>query len=108
MRTPIPVARANAILLDVVPVHRVIPDVLTSVVRKAPLTPEKVAFAWRMAVGARVDSATQIELREGTLHVLAREVAWQREVEQSAGVIRSRMAALLGPDVIRFIRVSAP
>ena len=85
-----------------------IPDVLTSVVRKAPLTPEKVAFAWRMAVGERVDKATSVELRDGVLHVLARETAWQQEVERSAGMIRSRMAALLGPDVVRFIKIATP
>ena len=106
MRTQGRVARANAILLGVVPVHQVIHDVLTSVVRKAPLTPEKVAFAWRMAVGARVDSATKVELREGTLRVVAREAGWRQEIERSAGMIRSRMAALLGPDVVRFITIS--
>lgn len=81
---------------------------MTSVVRKAPLTPEKVAFAWRMAVGARVDSATQIDLRNGTLHVLATQAGWLSEVEHSAPIIRSRMAAFLGPDVVRFIKVATP
>lgn len=84
-----------------------LPAVVASVVRKAPLTPEKVAFAWRMAVGARVDGATTIALRNGTLHVHATEAGWLREVEHSAPVIRSRMATLLGPDVIRFIKVAA-
>lgn len=88
-----------------IPVHQVIPDVLTSVVRRAPLTPEKVAFAWRMAVGERVDKATTVELRDGVLHVLARETGWRQEVERSAGMIRSRMAALLGPEAVRFIRI---
>lgn len=88
-----------------VPVHQVIPDVLTSVVRKAPLTPEKVAFAWRMAVGERVDKATRVELRDGVLHVLAKETGWRQEVERSAAMIRSRMSTLLGPDVVRFIKI---
>jgi len=106
MRMLIPVPRANAILLDVVPVHQVLPEVLTSVVRRAPLTPEKIAFAWRMAVGAKVDGATKIDLHDGVLRVLARETAWRREVERSQAVIRSRLAALLGPDVVRSIKVA--
>ncbi len=104
---PGPVRAPNAILLGVVPVHQILPDVVTSVVRKAPLTPQKVAFAWRMAVGARVAGATQIDLRSGTLHVRATEAGWLREVEHSAAMIRSRMGAFLGPDVIRFIKVAA-
>ena len=91
-----------------VPVHQVLPDVVTSVVRKAPLTPEKVAFAWRMAVGPRVDGATHVELRDGTLHVRATQAGWLSEVEHSAAVIRSRMEALLGPGVLRFIKVATP
>jgi hypothetical protein len=86
----------------------VLPDVVTSVVRKAPLTPEKVAFAWRMAVGARVDGATQVELRNGTLHVRATQAGWLSEIEHSAAVIRSRMEVLLGPGVLRFIKVATP
>ena len=81
---------------------------MASVVRKAPLTPEKVAFAWRMAVGARVDGATQIELRNGTLHVRATQAGWLSEIEHSAAIIRSRMEVLLGPGVLRFIKVAAP
>ncbi len=81
---------------------------MTSVVRKAPLTPEKVAFAWRMAVGARVDGATQVELRNGTLFVTATQAGWLSEIEHSAAMIRSRMEALLGPGVPRFIKVATP
>ena len=41
-------------------VQRVLPDTLSEIVRRQPLTPAKVDFAWRTAVGpalARVSSA---------------------------------------------------
>jgi hypothetical protein len=42
----------------VIKANQVIPGVVAEVVRKAPLTDEKVAFAWRLAVGAAVAKAT--------------------------------------------------
>ena len=80
------------------------PGVLADILRKAPLTPEKVAFAWRSAVGPAVDKATSIDLRHGILYVTAPDASWQREVERSAGLIRSRLTAILG-DVVRSIDV---
>lgn len=81
------------------------PAALAEILRKAPLTPEKVAFAWRSAVGAAMDKATSIELRNGVLYVRARDASWQREVERSAGLIRSRLAAVLGT-AVRSIEVT--
>jgi hypothetical protein len=34
-----------------VPAQRILPDVLALMIRRQPLTPEKVAFAWRIAAG---------------------------------------------------------
>jgi hypothetical protein len=39
------------------------------------------------------------------LYVRARDAAWRRELERSAGIVRQRMIALLGSDAIREIRV---
>jgi hypothetical protein len=90
------------------PVHRFMPEALAAILRKAPLNDEKVAFAWRAAVGVAVDKVTSIELRDGVLRVRARDAAWKREVERSAGVIRARLDALLGPQVVRYIDVTVP
>jgi hypothetical protein len=90
----------------VIPVNLVMPEALAAVLRHAPLTPEKVAFSWRTAVGAAVDKVTTIELRDGVLRVRARDASWQREVERSAALIRSRLDALLGPGVVRYIDVA--
>ncbi len=86
-------------------VQRIIPDSLASVLRRAPLTPEKVAFAWRAAVGPAINKVTTVELRGRVLHVRAKDASWQREVERSMGIVRSRMEALLGNAVIGDIRV---
>ena len=81
------------------------PGALQAVLRNAPLTQEKVAFAWRVTVGPAVDRATAIELRDCVLHVRAKDPAWRREVERAAGGIRVRLRELLGPGVVRDISV---
>jgi len=78
---------------------------LAEVLRKAPLSAEKVAFAWRTAVGPAVDRVTTIELKGRVLHVRTKDAAWQREVERSAALIRTRLAVLLGDDVVRGLDV---
>jgi len=90
-----------------IPVRQFMPAVLADVLRHAPLTPEKVAFAWRSAVGPSVAQATAVELREGVLRVEAKDATWQREIERSAAVIRARLDALLGRAVVRYIDVTA-
>jgi hypothetical protein len=82
------------------------PDALADVLRRAPLTPEKVAFSWRTAVGSAVDKVTAVELRDGVLYVRARDAAWQREIGRSAALIRSRLDSLLGERVVRRIEVA--
>jgi hypothetical protein len=89
----------------VIPVNRVMPGALAVVLRHAPLTPEKVAFAWRTTVGPAVDRVTSVELRGAVLQVRTRDAAWQREIEHSAGLIRVRLGALLGQDVVRGLDV---
>jgi hypothetical protein len=81
------------------------PAALAAVLRRAPLTPEKVAFAWRTAVGPAVDRVTTIELKGRVLNVRAKDAAWQREVERSAALIRTRLAVLLGDDIVRGLDV---
>jgi hypothetical protein len=82
------------------------PEALAAVLRRAPLTPEKVAFSWRTAVGPAVDKVTSVELRHGVLRVRAKDAVWQREIERSAALIRSRLDSLLGQGVVRYIEVA--
>jgi hypothetical protein len=92
----------------VVPVNTFMPAALAEVLRKAPLTPEKVAFAWRQAVGPAVERATEVALDGHILKVRVQSAQWQREVERSAGVIRARLDTLLGAGVVRGLDVTAP
>ena len=87
------------------PVNQSMPAALAAILRRAPLNDDKVAFAWRTAVGPALDKATSIELRNGVLLVRARDDVWRREVERSAAVVRSRLDSLLGKGIVRTIQV---
>ena len=92
--------------MEWVPVRRILPDALIELLRRAPLSSEKIAFAWRTAVGPSLDRATTIELTGHVLRVHAKDAAWRREVERSRGLIRARLDAMLGPGVIERLEVS--
>lgn len=93
----------------VIRADRVIPAVLTQVIRKAPLTPEKVTFAWSAAVGPALQRVTSVRLDgDGVLHVTAINGHWAVEVKRASRVVLARLAAWLGPDVARSIRISSP
>jgi hypothetical protein len=100
------VSRKRLYGVRMIPVNQLVPRALAEILRKAPLSEEKVRFAWRSAVGPVVDKATAIELRGGVLVVGVKDATWQREIERSAGVIRARLDALLGAGVVRYIEVT--
>jgi predicted nucleic acid-binding Zn ribbon protein len=86
----------------VVPAHKAIPAVLAEVLRKAPLCPEKVEFAWRAAVGPAMARVTHVTLgSDGVLHVTSREAHWNTEVKRSSKLILARLEALLGAGVVK-------
>lgn len=87
-----------------VPAQRVLPGIVAEIVRKAPLSPEKVEFAWRMAVGPAVARVTTVRLDdEGTLRITAADPNWAREVKRSSRLITARLESFLGPNVIQRI-----
>jgi hypothetical protein len=81
------------------------PSALTRLLRPTPLTPDKVAFAWRVAVGTAMAHAATVEYGNGVLRVRARDEAWQGEVERSLPLVRARLDALLGNDAIERVDV---
>jgi predicted nucleic acid-binding Zn ribbon protein len=88
---------ASALLASLLPV----------LLDRAPLTPDKVAFAWRTVVGTAMARSTRVELlASGTLLVRTDDVNWRREVERAAAVVLPRMRALLGADVVRRITLA--
>jgi hypothetical protein len=88
----------------VIKANQVLPGVVAEVVRKAPLSDAKVAFAWRLAVGPALDKATTVRLgANGTLYVAAESKAWLDSIRASVGLIRSRLAHYLGDDAVKRI-----
>jgi predicted nucleic acid-binding Zn ribbon protein len=84
------------------PASRLLSRVLPSLMARAPLTPEKVEFAWRTVVGPAMARATRVQLGEnGTLLVRAADANWRREVEGAFPMILPRIRALLGEATVR-------
>lgn len=77
---------------------------------RQPLSAAKVVFAWRVAAGPALGRAADATWEPsgagGTLRLAARGRTWQRELERAVPLIKDRLAFLLGPDVVRAIRVT--
>ena len=89
------------------PLQQAVPSVLAEVLAAAPLSPGKVAFAWKAVVGTAVERATEVRLQDGVLVVEPASRQWARELARSRAVILARMQRLLGPDAIKSITVRA-
>ena len=90
-----------------VPVQRLAAGGVAELLRHQPLSPGKVAFAWRVSVGPQIGRVTEVTLAAtGRLHVRATDPRWRREIERSRPLILSRLENLLGRDVVRGISVS--
>ena len=87
------------------PLSHALPGALAELLRETPLSPGKVSFAWRAAVGPAMERVTSVRLEGCTLVVDAAGAQWAREVSRSAGVILRRVQTLLGPDVVAGISV---
>jgi predicted nucleic acid-binding Zn ribbon protein len=89
-----------------VPLFDIVPDALAALLRHGPLSPGKLAFAWRVAVGPAIDRITTVELgADGVVKVTAPDAHWQREIRRSSAIIATRLEALLGPNVITRLSV---
>jgi hypothetical protein len=89
-----------------IPVNAFLPGAVAEIIRKAPMSQEKVEFAWRTAVGPSVDRVTKVRLTGYILQVHASDAAWRREIEHSAALIRNRLESLLGPGIVRGLNVT--
>ncbi len=82
------------------------PRAIGTLLRGQPLTPAKVRFAWHASVGASMGRATSVYLRtDGTLTVVTSSEHWRRETLRSVGVIKRRLAELLGKNVVKQVAV---
>ena len=85
---------------------RVLPAVLAAAIRQAPLTPEKIAFAWRQTGGATIARATTVALTGGVLTVTCLDPQWAREVHRIRHELLRQLERWLGPDVVTRIDVA--
>jgi hypothetical protein len=88
--------------------QQTLPGALAELLRDTPLSPGKVGFAWRAAVGPAVGKATTVRLEGGQLLVDAASLTWAREVERSTPAILVRLRTLLGADAPTSIKVREP
>jgi len=79
--------------------------VLAEVLARQPMTPGKLSFAWRAAVGPALARATTADLRDGRIVIRASSDAWKREIERSRPVILERLRALLGRAAVRGLEI---
>lgn len=87
------------------PLKQAMPRAVAELVRSAPLSPGKVDFAWRMAVGPTVQRNTSVRLEGGLLLVDAASRQWSDEVCRSSRVIIARLQTMLGPAAVDRIEV---
>jgi predicted nucleic acid-binding Zn ribbon protein len=69
------------------------------------MSPGKVDFAWKAAVGPAIERVTHVHLERGVLIVEASSIQWAREVTRSAPLILPRLQTLLGREAVSSIIV---
>ena len=86
------------------PVQTLATGAVVQILRRQPLSPGKVGFAWRVAVGPQIGRITEVRLSDdGALTVRAPDPRWRREIERSRALVLSRLETLLGRDVVKRI-----
>ncbi len=88
------------------PLQHAVPAVLADILRRVPLCPEKVSFAWRNAVGPAFARVSAVRLTEdGVIEVQCADEHWRREIRRSTPLIKQRLAALLGDEIVKSVRI---
>ena len=92
------------------PVQSLMSSAVARLVRPAPLSPEKVAFAWRAAVGPAVSRVTRVRLGGllGVLEVVVDDDRFGDELARSEPLVLSRLQNLLGDDAVTAIDLKRP
>ena len=91
------------------PVQSLMSSAVASRVRPAPLSPEKVLFAWRSAVGPAGSRVTRVRLTgPGALEVVVDDDRFGDELARSAAIVLSRLQALLGAEAVSRLELHRP
>jgi Dna[CI] antecedent, DciA len=87
------------------PLSHAIPGALTEILRAAPLSEGKVAFAWRTAVGPALERVTNVKLEQHVLIVETASPQWSCEIMRSSAIILRRLQTFLGANTVEKIEV---
>jgi predicted nucleic acid-binding Zn ribbon protein len=87
------------------PIAAALPETVRRLLRQGEMSQGKLEFAWGTAVGPAIERATSVRLSDGIIEVKAADPAWRRELRHSQPMILRRLQDLLGPDVVRTVRV---
>ncbi len=82
------------------------PGVVRTLLAQAPMSEGKFGFAWRVAVGASLGRVSHPTLAEdGTVEVRVDDAAWRKELKRSQALILAKLQELLGPSVVRKVKI---
>jgi len=87
------------------PIAHAVPGALVELLKAAPLSDGKVAFAWTAAVGPALGRVTAVKLERGVLIVETPGPQWSREIMRSSPLILARIQRMLGADAVETIEV---
>jgi hypothetical protein len=91
------------------PVQSLMSSAVARLVRPAPLSGEKVAFAWRAAVGPAVSRVTRVRLAaSGVFEAVVDDDRFGDELARSIPIVLNRLQELLGPDTVRRFDLKRP
>jgi predicted nucleic acid-binding Zn ribbon protein len=80
-----------------------------SILQDQPVGQAKIAFAWNIAAGPTLAAATSVTWRDdGILCVWAKTDEWRQEAQRARAVLFERITQLVGPGVVRDIKVLSP
>jgi hypothetical protein len=83
------------------PIGHAVPAALAALLQPMALSPGKVEFAWKAAVGPALERTTLVRLEGSALIVQATDAHWAQAVSQSSIIILSRLESLLGHGVVK-------
>lgn len=69
------------------------------------MSPGKLQFAWRAAVGPALARASTLDWRDGRVIVRMSSPEWTREIERLRPIVVERLRAILGRDTVSRIDV---
>ena len=82
-----------------------VPGAIAELLRTAPMSPGKVDFAWKTAVGPAFGKVTSVRLEGNLLLVDAATPHWVREIRRASPIILRRLHRLLGDNVVTELTV---